>query len=253
MKKILAWIEKWQKPLFVLFMFLAVFPFYLIINEFLASRQVKGADLTTSIDQAIPFMPYWEFIYVSIYMFVLFPAVYIKHNQTFRRAFYAFFFIQIFAFAIFLIYPTKMIRAEHLVNGKKDFISWGVRLNYHLDKPYNCFPSLHVGNSYLAAIAVLHVDPLMGILLIIWGTLIAFSTMAVKHHFFYDVLGGTFLAILGYLIFLYPLKKKSISPSELCRSRKVLWIPVLIYLGALLFAYCLFLAGLELGPVPVSR
>ena len=245
-EKVFQWMKDWQKLLLTLVMLFGVWPFYMVINYYLEAQGATGQDLSMSIDRAVPFMPLWQYVYMSIYTFVLLPAVYIKHNKTFRRAVYAFLMVQVLAFVVFLSYPTRISRPIKEVAAKKDFTSWGIHLNYQIDKPYNCFPSLHVANSYVAALVVFHVDPRMGILALIWGTLISFSTLAVKHHFFWDIVGGFAMAFIGYLIFLFPLKTAKIPRDELVRSRWYLLIPLYLFLGIVAGAFVLFKRGITL-------
>ena len=223
-------------------MFFVIFPFYMVINYYLKGIGAKGYDLTTPIDRLISFQPLWQYVYVSIYTFVLFPAVYIKDNQVFRRAFCAFLFVQLFAFSVFLLFPTQIQRGEKMVAGKEGFVAWGIRLNYQLDPPYNCFPSLHVGNSFVAALSLHYVDPFAGWLALFWAVLISYSTLAVKHHFFLDVVAGALLAFFAHWLFLFPLRQGKSQP-ELRRSRLVLCIPLFAYFFTLLVAWVLYLVG----------
>lgn len=244
-EKVFQWIKDWQKLVLTLVMLFGVWPFYMVINYYLEAQKATGQDLTMAVDQAIPFMPLWQYVYMSIYTFVLLPAVYIKHNETFRRAVYAFLMVQLLSFGVFLSYPTRISRPVEKVAAKKDFTSWGIHLNYQIDKPYNCFPSLHVANSYVAALTVFHVDPRMGILALIWGTLISFSTLAVKHHFFWDIVGGFAIAFIGYLVFLLPQKKPEVSQDDLVRSRGYLLIPLYPFLAIVAGAFVLYQMGIS--------
>jgi membrane-associated phospholipid phosphatase len=83
---------------------------------------------------------------------------------------------------------------------------WVFETFWSLDAPQNCWPSLHVGLSYLAAFAALDEasEPefvgrrrVAGFTLF-WATAITLSTMSVRQHYFWDALGGLTLAVLAY-------------------------------------------------------
>jgi hypothetical protein len=67
-----------------------------------------------------------------------------------RRTVLAYVTIVIVAYVGFLLYPTLAPRPA-LVAGE-DIFAWSLRQLYDFDPPYNCFPSLHVAYSFLAAL-----------------------------------------------------------------------------------------------------
>jgi membrane-associated phospholipid phosphatase len=127
--------------------------------------------------------------------------------------------------------------------GEADFVSWGITLNQFLDPPYNCFPSLHVGNSYIAAFGILAAGTSLGIFAMGWATLIAISTVVVRHHFFVDVVAGFAMSIALYLILIFPLRKREIKQEDLHRSRWWIVFSVMLYIAGILVAYVFFLSS----------
>lgn len=239
MERIKTFLITWQKPLLVLSGVL-VFSLYEVINYHHLSQKTLGTSLNTWIDEALPIWPHWQYVYVSVYAFALFPAFFIRDNLLFRRTFCAFLLVQLTSFLFFIFSPTAIERPGM---GGRDFVSWGIQLNQLLDPPYNCFPSLHVGNSYILAFGTLAADRRMGMLSVLWATLIALSTLFVRHHFFLDVVGGLALAVIFYFILVYPVQKRERAEKELHRSRWWILAPVVITGAGILLAYLFYLNG----------
>ena len=104
------------------------------------------------------------------------------------------------SYAVFLLYPTSAPRLETVaVTG---FSTWTLQALYGMDPPYNCFPSLHVAYSFVAAFACRRVHRGVGLAAIVWASLIAISTLFTKQHYVADVIGGTVAALLAQLLFL---------------------------------------------------
>ncbi len=79
-------------------------------------------------------------------------------------------------------------------------------MTYSLDSLYNCFPSLHVAESFVSAFTSYRVNKGVGIVASAWATVIAVSTLFTKQHFAVDLVAGLLLAYVAYALFLrgYP-------------------------------------------------
>ncbi len=172
---------------------LLVFTPYLIINRITADWPAR--DMSTVIDQLIPFSAHWELVYVSIYFYMFIPVVYIRDADLFRRAVIGFCSMQVICYGFFLAWPVGMERPP-LADIDTHFLHWGVALNYVLDQPRNLFPSLHLANAFMVSFLLLRADRRIGLPALIWACLIGYSTLAVKHHLFTDVVAGILLALL---------------------------------------------------------
>ena len=82
------------------------------------------------------------------------------------------------------------------------FFAWTLALNYRLDPPLNCFPSLHVAWGFVAALCCHRVHRGVGVAALGWASLIAISTLYTKQHYVLDVVAGIALAVLACLGFL---------------------------------------------------
>lgn len=113
--------------------------------------------------------------------------------------------------------------------------SWPI---YESDVQYNCFPSLHVAQCFLAALTCYRVHRGVGLVTGLWASLVGLSTLYTKQHYVVDVIAGAFLACAAYLAFLRGYPRDAIPELE----RRV--APVLA-LGAFAL-YGLMVAGLWL-------
>lgn len=174
---------------------------YFLINRLTLDWPAR--DLGGPVDRLIPFSPAWELVYISIYFTIFVLVTYIRDAALFRSAVLSFCLIQFTCFAIFLAFPVGIERPEAL-DLQGSFLEWGVALNYTLDQPRNLFPSLHLGNAFLVALLLVRVQRRVGLLALAWAMLIGYSTMAVKHHHFADVVAGILIAVLADRLILAP-------------------------------------------------
>jgi membrane-associated phospholipid phosphatase len=89
-----------------------------------------------------------------------------------------------------------------------------VRLTYSLDSPYNCFPSLHVANSFISALACYRVHLTLGLAAAVWASLIGASTLLTKQHYVVDVVAGVLMAALAYFLFLRSYARDRVDDSD---------------------------------------
>ena len=86
------------------------------------------------------------------------------------------------------------------------FFVWTLKEIYSSDLRYNCFPSLHVAQCFLAAFACYRVHRGVGVVAGVWALLVGISTVYTKQHYVLDVICGVFLASAAYVLLLrsYP-------------------------------------------------
>ena len=174
---------------------------------YLGIQQIVTATRTFDLiflDRWAGFDVWWVYIYVSQYLIVPLPPLLAHSRDQLRRLAVGLTVTSGLAFLIFLFYPVAAPRQPHpdISNAVFDWLM-GV------DSTANAFPSLHVGLSTFAALYAHRVldeafskQARIGLLALIWTwtALIAWSTMATKQHYFYDVLGGFAVACAGHFI-----------------------------------------------------
>lgn len=194
-------------PMVLLF---ALIPLYLFIGNLFPDRPLNVPEL--ALDRAIPLQPAWSVVYGSLFLAALLPVFVVHRQELVRRTILAFLMAWLVSYAVFLAYPTVSSRPE--VVAGDGFSSWALRQIYDSDVPYNCFPSLHVAQCFLAALACHRVHRGVGIAAAVWASFVALSTLFTKQHYVLDVLGGMVLAYVAYRVFLRSYPREDIPERE---------------------------------------
>lgn len=157
----------------------------------------------TWIDEAVPFVPWTVWIYVSEYVF--FVAVYVltKDMVNTNKYLYSFFALQTVSVFIFWVWPTTYPR--HLFPLPTEDIGYLTHFIFsqvrEADTPANCAPSLHVSSCYLSSFIFLDEQRKKFPFFFLWATLVAMSTMTTKQHYIIDVILGFGMAVTVYWVF----------------------------------------------------
>ena len=150
----------------------------------------------TWVDRTVPFNPEWTWIYLSIYLML--PAVPFLTVGRDRLSAYlrGAGFMSSVAFAFFYLLPVELPRphdpSHHPLYAALTAI----------DRPLNCFPSMHVGFAVFSMLFLQRVRrtewPELPVVWLwlgwIWAAAIVFSTLATKQHYLADLLAGAALA-----------------------------------------------------------
>jgi membrane-associated phospholipid phosphatase len=173
---------------------------WMIVYFFVNRREVadhRRLDLGTAYDERIPFVPQFALVYFSTYPFVVLPFLILTDARQFAWMAASFIAISLISSLIHATVPSKIERVEELqVEGMS---GWMLGLFQKTCKPYGNFPSMHVGLSVpVVGATFLAAGPVAGTLTLVWGVLIALSTLYTKQHYIIDVLAG---ALGGTLIY----------------------------------------------------
>lgn len=157
----------------------------------------------------MPLVPGWALIYGGLYAFlILLPIFVVRQDEQIRRTVSAYLLIWITAYVFFIVYPTAAPRPSSVIGD--GFAVWSLRNLYGADPPYNCFPSLHVAHSFVSALACHRVHRGLGVAAIACAVLVAVSTLFTKQHYILDVIAGTLLAFIAYVIFLRDYRREQV-------------------------------------------
>jgi membrane-associated phospholipid phosphatase len=194
--------ELFARPQPVTFSMVALFalvPCYIVIGQYLIpGRTVHVPEVY--LDRLIPLAPVWAPVYGSLFLLVILPVFVVHQPDLVRRTVNAYLAIWLLACVIFIVYPTATPRPPQLAG--EGFFAWMLRAIYSADVKYNCFPSLHVAQSYLSALACYRVNRGVGLGAGAWATLVALSTLFTKQHYVLDVISGALLAYAAHAVFL---------------------------------------------------
>ena len=181
--------------IFLLLLGFASWAVYLPLN-----KQIGVIHSThTPLDDHIPFIAIFVIPYLLYIPFlwgvIIWRAIKMDH---FGRIIATFITINLISAIFYIFYQTQMIRP--FLDNKTGFYLDLVRYVYQLDKPYNCFPSMHVSGSVFAAFVLWRYSPKLKWYGVVSAVLICASTVLIKQHYFLDVIGGILLVYLGVFI-----------------------------------------------------
>jgi membrane-associated phospholipid phosphatase len=161
----------------------------------------------STLDHAIPLIPWTVWVYISYPLLFLFVYVHEKDRGALSRYLYAALAINLVSELIFICWPTAVDRTLFPLPQHFESLSLNLMKQVRsVDEAGNCFPSLHVSTSLLSAFMVWGRSKARFCLVLFWALAISISTMTTKQHYFVDVLSGAALALGAYWIFFHKLK-----------------------------------------------
>lgn len=162
-------------------------------------------DMTTSMDERIPFLPLTVSIYFGCYLFWVINYCFCAfQDKTARNRFFcADFFAKGICFILFLLIPTTNIRPEIT-----DTSIWGflMKFLYKIDSADNLFPSIHCLVSWLCWIGVRKNKSIPAIyryFSLVAALAVCISTLTTRQHVIVDVISGVLLAEGSYFLASY--------------------------------------------------
>lgn len=178
---------------------LALFPL-ININYIIAGIITeKGKNISLPLDKEIPFISVFVFPYIYWYIYIFIGVIFIlvKDRRKYIRALLAVYIGMLVCYFIYYLFPVEIARPTIINN---DLPNKLVNIIYQNDRPLNCFPSLHVLNSYIIMRYTnrkenkywFYYTQIVGILIIL-------STLFIKQHF---ILDGIAAIILGEIVIL---------------------------------------------------
>ena len=181
-------------------LFLAILTYYLsgylLLNEFTAGRSGYYR-LDLGLERHLPFWPALIFGYLLVFGLLAFAYVAVDDLAFFRKIVQSMFLCTTIHFIVFLAFPVEY----HLRPDVDPDLGWAyllVDFYYWMDKPYNCFPSLHVSNAFLVAFFMQKYRRGLGWILHPMAVLVAISVVMVKQHYIADVAAGFFVGWFCY-------------------------------------------------------
>lgn len=169
---------------------------YLAIN-WLSHNHLSPTDVSTAADRAIPFVPVFIFGYMLAYIAPLILFATIKYSEDWYRTIVGFFFATTVAYLFFLILPVKMEFRPDL-SGKTGFFVTVTRIIYSIDRPYNCFPSLHLTYPALGTLVTWRNYKVMRWIFAVITVIVGVSVLLIKQHYIVDVIAGLANAVLFF-------------------------------------------------------
>ena len=177
-------------------------------------------DLLTPLDELIPLVPEFIWLYNTLIPVILISAVVlIRTRKIFWSTCVAFIIATIVLDIFYIALPSFYPREDFVVSSISE---WALELTRKIDGSNNTFPSGHVTLSWLLFWSIVHSKCMEGRTAIktmygVWALLISASTLTLKQHYIADVVSGFALAYGCWLAgewFVERLEKQK-SPQEL--------------------------------------
>ena len=170
---------------------------YFVTKSFNSSFHLIGS----SLDDKIPFVKYFIYVYHSWYPFLIcfwFFLFYFDRDKCINFMVSGLLSI-IIGNLIFLFYPTTVLRPDIVVN---DFTSLIVSLTYRADVPVNCMPSMHCVFCFIPIFCLIDskIKNRYKVVFCFYFVLVILSTLFVKQHVIIDVICAFIITSCCYLI-----------------------------------------------------
>ncbi|OPJ60202.1 phosphatase PAP2 family protein [Clostridium oryzae] len=177
--------------------------------------------LVTDLDKKIPFIKEFVIPYLLWHPFIYICMIYFrfKDRKIYFITFISIVIERLIAYTIFYTFQTYVPRP--ILHGNDLFTKITAYI-YSSDKPYNCFPSIHVIESYLMIKGIKNITnkrKLVLRLISITAIIIILSTQFIKQHVIMDAIGGILLAevvfngVLKIFHIVYSSKDKNLNNS----------------------------------------
>ncbi len=170
------------------------------VSYALLNNTIRGChSLVTSLDMAVPFIKEFIIAYWMWFPFMFVSLVYLCFNyrNTYYKCVITMVLGMITCYIIYFFFQTTVPRP--VVSGN-DIFSRAVKFTYGWDKPFNCFPSIHVLASYIIMIASRKLDkkPFIKFAMNFIGISVIVSTQFVKQHVILDMVFAILLVEIIY-------------------------------------------------------
>jgi len=166
---------------------------YTVVNQ-AVSQTAPDRVLPTAIDTLVPFCAESMLIYGTIYALALVPLCLVNDRRVLMRSAAAYAILLLSAVPWWILWPVTVPRESVPVDG---LFTWAVAIMRFIDPPANCFPSMHVGETVLAALICWRLDRVTGAVVSVMVALVWWSTLALDQHWFLDGLLGAGLAVVA--------------------------------------------------------
>ncbi len=167
------------------------FYFWCQRNAAFAPRQLRS-----TLDERIPFVPAWVWIYSFLYYpVILYVNIVIPSAEEFTRIAASYLLLLLLQSVCFVLLPVRTPPHWRSMNTGRDRSERFLAFVQRFDAPSNSFPSMHTSVAMLTA---LHLQGSLGAAAFAFPVLIGISCLFTKQHYLVDVPAG---AGLGWLVF----------------------------------------------------
>jgi len=152
----------------------------------------------SSLDLAIPFIPWTVWIYMSVYLIYLASVLLQRDLAVLGRFLGSYVIAYGIAMFFFVLYPTTFPRELFPIppgSGVSGTVLEYFRLT---DRPTNCLPSLHVSSCVMVTLPFWSRRPWLFCAFALWTIAISVTTLTTKQHYAVDVVTGALFGAICY-------------------------------------------------------
>lgn len=153
------------------------------------------------VDRAAPFLPWTFWIYASVYL-IYFTSVALQRDA---EAFTKFLWGYVLAYggsALFFVFVPTTFPREMFALPEESMTFSEATLDWFrgIDRPTNCFPSMHVASAVMSTMVFYRRRPVVFVIFCVWALAISVTTLTTKQHFFVDVVSGVGFGLVCHLL-----------------------------------------------------
>ncbi len=191
----------WKGYLYrILFIFLV--PAAQVIYFLLNFNTIKGFDITIFLDKLIPFNEWFVIPYVFWYVYTFGTLLVLAFTdyKTYYKLLFSIITGMLVCFVVYSIFPTTVPRPH--IQGTNLFQK-AVLFIYANDKPFNCFPSIHMLDTLLITMFIFKHNKSIALKVstAVICVSIYLSTQFIKQHSILDGVASTILGVTLFFVF----------------------------------------------------
>lgn len=160
--------------------------------------------LTSKLDNYIPFVPVFIFIYIGAFFQWLNAILFLNKQETKKAYRYlnAVNIGSIIGLLFYIIYPTAVVRPEIFGNNA---VEQFCKIIFTIDTPINAFPSFHCFLSFITVVFYIDFKANKNTIIFnsIYSILVFISTLLTKQHVIVDIPAGIMLGIVSLMLSKY--------------------------------------------------
>jgi membrane-associated phospholipid phosphatase len=156
----------------------------------------KARELGIALDERIPYMPGWVWIYSFLYYpVILYLNAVFRSAQEFTEVAASFLLLLALQAAFFLFFPVRTPEHWRTINSRRTPSERFLAFVQRFDQPGNSFPSMHTS---VATLTAMHLYVHLGPVVFVFPALIGISCLLTKQHYLVDLPAG---AGLGWFVY----------------------------------------------------
>ena len=184
-------------------LFIILVPMAQSIYFFLNLTTTGAYDITIFLDKFIPFNEWFVIPYVFWYLYTFGALLVLAYfdQKTYFKLLFSILIGMMICFVVYYLFPTTVPRTE--VIAPTNILKKAVLIIYKNDRPFNCFPSIHMLDTLLITMFLLKYNKslLIKISSAFICVAIYMSTFFIKQHSILDAVASTILGVILFFVF----------------------------------------------------